>query len=209
MKTAHGSRVPLTVGRRIQSGTEAREIGGIEPTDERRAALFDMMVEGQAPSTGPIRLVAHDPGWAAMFDEERSRIDSALGPTARGVEHVGSTAVPGLVAKPIIDILLVVPDSSDEARYVPHLQRASYILRIRERDWYEHRLLRGTIIRSNVHVFSEGCAEIDRMLRFRDRLRSHATIATSTLRGSARSRLASGPSCRITPRRRVEWSRRS
>ena len=144
----------------------------MDPGDERREALLDMMVEGQAPSTGPIRLAAYDPEWPARFEEEKSRISTALGPTARTVEHVGSTSVPGLIAKPIIDIVLVVPDSSDEARYVPPLQRAHYILRIRERDWHD-RVLRGAIIRSNVHVFSEDCPEIERMLLFRDRLRNH------------------------------------
>jgi GrpB-like predicted nucleotidyltransferase (UPF0157 family) len=89
------------------------------------------------------------------------------------LEHVGSTSVPGLAAKPRIDVVLAVTDSADEATYVPRLEAAGYVLRIREPAWYEHRVLRGPDTDVNVHVFSEGCPEIDRMLLFRDHLRSH------------------------------------
>lgn len=89
------------------------------------------------------------------------------------VEHVGSTSVPGLVAKPIIDMLLVVTDSSAEAEYVPPMEAAGYTLRIREPDWYEHRLFKGPLANINLHVFSAGCREISRMLRFRDHLRGN------------------------------------
>ena len=87
------------------------------------------------------------------------------------MEHVGSTSVPGLAAKPIIDISLAVADSADEQAYVPALEAAGYFLRIREPDWFEHRGFGRRDARVNLHVFSAGCAEIDRMLRFRDRLR--------------------------------------
>ncbi len=89
------------------------------------------------------------------------------------LEHVGSTSVPGLPAKPIIDILLVVPDSSDEPAYAPRLEGAGYVLRIREPEWHEHRLFKGPDTSVNVHVFSTGCPEIDRMILFRDRLRAY------------------------------------
>lgn len=89
------------------------------------------------------------------------------------IEHVGSTSVPGLCAKPIIDILLVVADSADELSYVPALEEAGYKLKIREPDWSEHRLFKGPDTDINLHVFSEGASEIDRMLRFRDWLRSN------------------------------------
>ena len=82
--------------------------------------------------------------------------------------------MPGLAAKPIIDIVLAVADSAQEDAYVPPLQAAGYALRVREPDWYEHRMLRGGEKDVNLHVFSAGCPEIDRMLRFRDRLRSNA-----------------------------------
>ncbi len=104
-----------------------------------------------------------------MFAKERQRIKRALAQNALSIEHVGSTSVPGLAAKPIIDILLVVDDSADEASYVPALASTGYVLRIREPNWHEHRLLKGTNI--NLHVFSKGDDEIERMLVFRDRLR--------------------------------------
>ena len=123
---------------------------------------------------GPIRLVASDPAWPALFRREEERIAAALGDGALRLEHVGSTAVPGLAAKPVIDVVLVVPDSSDESSYVPQLESVGYVLRIREPSWHQHRLLRGPDTDVNLHVFSEGCPEIDRMIRFRDHLRSRA-----------------------------------
>ncbi len=121
----------------------------------------------------PIELVSYDPGWPELFAREARRIAAALGEQALGIEHVGSTSVPGLVAKPIIDILLVVADSADEQMYATSLEAAGYLLRIREPDWYEHRLFKGPDTSINLHVLSRGCLEIDRMLLFRDRLRSN------------------------------------
>ena len=121
---------------------------------------------------GPVTLVAYSPQWPSQFEGEAKRIRSALGERALVIEHVGSTSVPGLIAKPVIDICLVVADSADEPAYVPSLERAGYVLRIREPDWFEHRLLNGPDIAVNLHVFGAGSAEVDRMLRFRDRLRS-------------------------------------
>lgn len=89
------------------------------------------------------------------------------------MEHVGSTSVQGLAAKPIIDILLLVSDPSDEDAYVPQLEAAGYLLHGREPGWHQHRLLRGTEPPANVHVFAIGSSEVERMLLFRDRLRAH------------------------------------
>lgn len=89
------------------------------------------------------------------------------------MEHVGSTAVPGLAAKPIIDMVLVVVDSSDEDSYLADLEKAGYLLQIREPDWFEHRVFKGPAANINLHVFSVGCPEIERMLVFRDWLRSN------------------------------------
>lgn len=122
---------------------------------------------------GTIELVAYDPTWPDRFARVSQRIRSTLGEASLAVEHVGSTSVPGLAAKPIIDIVLVVPDSSDEKAYVPALEAAEYTLRIREPDWYEHRVLVGTEPRVQIHVFSQGCPEIERMLTFRDQLRGN------------------------------------
>jgi GrpB-like predicted nucleotidyltransferase (UPF0157 family) len=79
-----------------------------------------------------------------------------------------------LSAKPIIDMVLAVSDSTDEASYVPQLETRGFVLTIREPDWFEHRLLKATGIAGNLHVFSSGCEEINRMLMFRDWLRMHA-----------------------------------
>lgn len=120
-----------------------------------------------------ITLNEYDTNWPVLFEREADRIRRALGSKAKLIEHVGSTSVPGLCAKPIIDILLVVEDSADEPSYIPDLEAAGYILRIREPDWYQHRLFKGPDTDINLHVFSEGASEIERMLRFRDWLRNH------------------------------------
>ncbi len=116
-------------------------------------------------------LVEYDSEWPRLFAREAKRIREALGEGALRVEHAGSTSVPDLSAKPIIDIVLVVADSADEAAYVRALEAAGYVLRIREPEWCEHRLLKAPNV--NVHVFSPGCPEIERMLLFRDRLRGN------------------------------------
>src|SRR5271165_6899386 len=112
------------------------------------------------PHNGPIMLAAYDPGWPGLFTREAARIRAILGGAALQVEHVGSTSVPGLAAKPIIDILLAVPDSADEPSYAPALQRAGYVLRNREPSWFEHRLFKGPDTDINMHVFTTGAAEI-------------------------------------------------
>lgn len=126
------------------------------------------------PLSSPIRVVDYDPDWARRFELEANKITSALGGGVLRLEHVGSTAVPGLPAKPIIDIVLVVADSARETDYVPALEGAGYLLRIREPDWHEHRMFKGPETDVNLHVFSKGCTEVDRMLDFRDWLRSNA-----------------------------------
>src|SRR5215470_8101366 len=125
----------------------------------------------ESVTTVEIELVEYDQSWPATYEREASRITDALGERAILVEHVGSTAVPGLAAKPRIDIVLVVADTRDEDRYVAALEAAGYDLRIREPDWHEHRLFKGTAPDVNLHVFSKGCSEVGRMIRFRDHLR--------------------------------------
>jgi len=120
-----------------------------------------------------IHLAPYDPNWPALFSKLETRVRRALGDKVLMLEHVGSTSIEGLSAKPIIDMLLVVVDSADEESYVPSLENQGFLLRIREPDWYEHRLLKGTELKANLHVFSEGCEEAKRMLTFRDWLRTH------------------------------------
>jgi len=126
------------------------------------------------PLSGKIVIADYDPCWPELFQQEAARTRTALGPRALRMEHTGSTSVPGLAAKPIIDMLLVVADSADESSYVPDLEKAGYVLRIREAGWHEHRMFKGSDPDVHLHVFSAGCPEIERVLMFRDWLRSHA-----------------------------------
>jgi GrpB-like predicted nucleotidyltransferase (UPF0157 family) len=125
---------------------------------------------------GQVTLVAYDPAWPVMFQREEKRIRAALGDRALTIEHVGSTSVPGLIAKPCIDILLVVPDAGDDPAYVPDLEAAGYVLRISEEldDWGPHRVFKGSEINLNLHVLSVGSPEIRRFLDFRDWIRAHS-----------------------------------
>jgi GrpB-like predicted nucleotidyltransferase (UPF0157 family) len=125
------------------------------------------------PLSGPVVLVNYDPEWPEQFQQQAEKIRTALGQRALRIEHVGSTSVPDLAAKPIIDIVLAVADSANEQDYVGALERAGYRLRTREPEWYEHRMFKGPENRLNLHVFSAGCPEIDRMLVFRDWLRTN------------------------------------
>ncbi|MEV0622416.1 GrpB family protein [Nonomuraea sp. NPDC050404] len=123
----------------------------------------------------PVHLADYDPAWPARYERLAAGIRRALGGVVLRLEHVGSTSVPGLCAKPILDILLTVADPADEAAYVPPLEAVGYVLHIREPDWYEHRVLKvpGGEMPVHLHVLPDGCLEVPRMLGFRDRLRQH------------------------------------
>src|SRR5215467_16386637 len=122
----------------------------------------------------PILLLEYSPEWPALFRREAERVRMTLGERVLQLEHVGSTAVPGLAAKPIIDMALAVADSADESRYVPAMEAQGYLLRIREPDWHQHRLFKGPDTDINLHVHPPDSPEVDRHLRFRDHLRSDA-----------------------------------
>jgi GrpB-like predicted nucleotidyltransferase (UPF0157 family) len=142
----------------------------LSATDEELQAIT---VGERKPHNAPVTLVEYDEAWPVIFEREADRIRQALGEKVIRLEHTGSTSVPGLAAKPIVDITLAVADSADEPAYVPALERAGYVLRIREPEWLEHRLFKGPEADVNLHVFSAGSAEIDRMIGFRDWLRAH------------------------------------
>ncbi len=153
-------------------------------TDEQDVATPEIKTEEQiraahvgepAPLVGLIQIADYDPAWPRLFAREVKRIQAALDERILLIEHVGSTSVPGLAAKPRIDVLLVVADTADESAYVPALEAAAYVLCIREPDWYEHRMFNGPDTAINLHVFSPGCPEVERMLLFRDWLRSNAS----------------------------------
>ncbi len=162
---------------------------GASPNEDSRAQSNQAEVTAYVPSTeeqiraaqvgelvplvAPIQIVDYDPEWPRLYEREAERVQSTLGDRVLLIEHVGSTSVPGLAAKPKIDMLLVVANSADESAYVPALEAAAYVLTIREPDWYEHRMFKGPDTDINLHVFSSGCRETDRMLLFRDWLRSN------------------------------------
>lgn len=137
------------------------------------AELRAVTIGALQPLVGKVLIVEYDPNWPQQFALEASKIRAALGEGALLLEHVGSTSVPGLAAKPILDILLIVADSAEEDSYVPALEHAGYVLRIREPEWFEHRVLKGADPAVNMHVFSPGCAETERMLLMRNWLRAH------------------------------------
>ena len=141
------------------------------PTDEYLQAVTIGTVE---KLNGSITLYPYDPAWPEQFQREQAKIATALSGKRITIEHVGSTSVPGLCAKPILDILLLVEDAAAEEHYLPALAPAGYLLCIREPDWYQHRLLKGKNPQVNLHVFSADCEEAQRMLAFRDWLRTHA-----------------------------------
>ncbi|MFC8130906.1 GrpB family protein [Streptomyces sp. NPDC057302] len=126
---------------------------------------------------GQVTLREYDPQWPVVFEREADRMRECLGHVGHRIEHVGSTSVPDLPAKPVIDMLLTVPDPGDESHYVPALQGLGFTLVIREPQWYEHRVLRKHSLdpsaeSANLHVLPEDCQEAVRMLRFRNRLRT-------------------------------------
>jgi GrpB-like predicted nucleotidyltransferase (UPF0157 family) len=127
------------------------------------------------PHNATVYLADYDARWPQLFEREARRIRAALGDRVLLLEHVGSTSVPGLAAKPKIDLLLAVENSADEAAYVPDMEAAGYVLHIREPQWHEHRLFKGPDTDINLHVFSyeSGRSEIERMLLFRDWLRTN------------------------------------
>jgi GrpB-like predicted nucleotidyltransferase (UPF0157 family) len=133
------------------------------------ADLDDILIGGREKRA--IVIAGYDPAWPVRFEAERARILGAIGPAARRIEHVGSTAVPGLAAKPIVDILVAVEDPDHEAAFVPALEAAGYVLRVREP---EHRMLRTPQLDVHVHVWRDGSSEVGRHIAFRDRLRASA-----------------------------------
>ena len=135
--------------------------------------MKEVVIGGPRPLTGKILIADYDPAWPKVYLVEEQRLRETLGDRAIRIEHTGSTSVPGLPAKPIIDMTLVVADSADEGAYLAAMESAGYILRVREPEWYEHRMFKGLEADINLHVFSEGCSEVGRILMFRDWLREH------------------------------------
>jgi GrpB-like predicted nucleotidyltransferase (UPF0157 family) len=133
----------------------------------------DAWVEGQVQSPYQIRVVEYDDRWPAAFEVVAGLIRGALGDRVLELHHVGSTSVPGLPAKPVIDVDLVVADPSDEASYIPDLADAGFVHTIREPWWHEHRLVKHHDPLAHVHIFGPDCPEVVRHLMFHDWLVEH------------------------------------
>ena len=120
-----------------------------------------------------IQVVEYDERWPADFERVAARIRAALGDRVLELHHVGSTSVPGLPAKPVIDVDLVVADSADEAAYIPDLVAAGFVHTIREPWWHEHRLVKYDDPVAHVHIFGPDCPEVLRHRMFHDWLVEH------------------------------------
>jgi GrpB-like predicted nucleotidyltransferase (UPF0157 family) len=132
----------------------------------------DAFLPGEAPLTG-IEIADPDPAWRRQYDTLASRIREALGWRVLQLEHVGSTSVPELAAKPVIDIDLTVADPGREQAYVPALEVAGFRLVVREPWWYGHRVLRAGEPLCNLHVFGFDSPEPVKHRIFRDWLRGN------------------------------------
>lgn len=136
-------------------------------------------VEWVNGSPAPVQVAVVEPleSWSNDFAALAGYVRSALGPKALAVEHLGSTSVSGLPAKPVIDVVLTVADPDAEADFVPALEASGFALRLREPRWYAHRLLVAAegsgLPPVNLHVFAPGCPETSRMRSYRDWLRRH------------------------------------
>lgn len=126
-----------------------------------------------APPAETVEICPPDPAWPARYAGLAADLRAVLGPAALWVAHVGSTSVPDLAAKPVIDIDLVVDDPAVEGAYVPLLAPLGYWHALRTPGWYEHRLLRLEQPRVNLHVWGPDCPEVARHLLLRDWLRAH------------------------------------
>ncbi|MET7424240.1 GrpB family protein [Dactylosporangium sp. NPDC005555] len=130
-------------------------------------------VVGEWPKPpGPIVLHPYDPAWPDRYAAVSAAIRAVLGDLVAGLEHVGSTSVPGLAAKPVIDIDLLIADTADESAYVPALTAAGYVLVLREPWWHGHRMLVSAAADVHLHVWPQDAPEPVRHKLFRDWLRT-------------------------------------
>jgi GrpB-like predicted nucleotidyltransferase (UPF0157 family)/predicted enzyme related to lactoylglutathione lyase len=169
---AAGARIIAPAVRTPWGSLNAR----LDSPDGQQVTVYsnDAYVVERPRLDGQVELADPDPGWSPAAADLLRGIRGALGWTALVLAHAGSTSVPGLPAKPVLDLVLGVPDPADEDSYVPALEQLGYRLRIREPEWHEHRLLGRADPTVNVHVFAAGSVEIERMLAFRDHLRRDA-----------------------------------
>lgn len=176
---AEGLRATLVD--RYEMEADARGVVPEDLPEMVREALWQEVMAARYPGMelhgdhggDPVEVVPYDPGWPLAFARWRDRLAGALGDGARRLEHVGSTAVPGLAAKPVIDIQVSVPDADDEDAFRPALERLGLPLRTREPGHRYFRPPPGRPREVQVHVCDAG-GEWERIhLLFRDYLRAH------------------------------------
>jgi GrpB-like predicted nucleotidyltransferase (UPF0157 family) len=120
-----------------------------------------------------IAIVEPNPAWPQQFLDAKARIEAVLGSTAVAILHTGSTSVPGLPAKDVIDIDLVVKDAKNEDTYVQALEGLGFRFLFREPDWYQNRAFvdegdRPGAYFINLNVFGPDCPEVERHRIFRE-----------------------------------------
>ncbi|UPK92146.1 hypothetical protein LCI18_003081 [Fusarium solani-melongenae] len=122
----------------------------------------------------PLKIEPPDPAWPQQFQTLKSIIQEALGHKALSISHVGSTVVPNLPAKAIIDIDLTVPDPTAETTYIPALESKGFQFLTREPMWHEHRFFNtNNPYYCNLHVFAHGTAELVRHRIMKEWLTTH------------------------------------
>ncbi|RFA21157.1 GrpB family protein [Subtercola boreus] len=138
-------------------------------TDARDAELDRVLIGGREKRE--IVIADYDGAWPLQYARLEMQIQDALGRVATNIEHIGSASVPGLAAKPIIDVLVVVLSLEDEAAFLPALERAGFVLRVREP---RHVLFRTPERDVHVHLYPPGAPQISDYLVLRDHLRTDA-----------------------------------
>lgn len=127
---------------------------------------------------GEVRLVPVDARWAERFAQAREALAQAFGPAALDIQHVGSTAVPGLWAKPVLDIAVAIASFDAGHAHVAAVERLGYLYRGEHGIARRHYFVRGTPRRTHhLHVLERDSSDWQRHLAFRDRLRAFPALA--------------------------------
>ena len=129
--------------------------------------------------SGKVRLADSNPEWAVLFAEESQRLEAAIGPLILGIEHFGSTAITGIKAKPILDILVGLPRIEDGPALVAPLEGLGYRYLGPEQVPEHHLFTLGEPTRLHLHAVAHGGTRWARQLRFRDALRADPALAAA------------------------------
>jgi GrpB-like predicted nucleotidyltransferase (UPF0157 family) len=177
-----GMRATLIDRYELEAHSRGVEIEAI-PEDERRG-IAERVIATHIPGMellgesggDPVEVVPYDASWPELFSAWKERLAAALAPAETAIYHIGSTSVEGLAAKPVIDVLVLVPDVDDEDGYVPAIESCGVLLRSREPDHRYFRPQRGSARVVQVHVADEKRGWGLNHLLFRDYLRTHPRV---------------------------------